>query len=70
MNINLIIKNANKGISVIKKLHLSLLRAPLLTIYQLSVRPHLDYGACHCHIRKVRHVQPLISTPRKKITPQ
>ena len=43
-NINAKIKKVNKGISVIKKLHLSLPRAFLLTIYKSFVQPHLDYG--------------------------
>ena len=33
-----------KGISLIKKLNVTLLRSSLLTIYKLFIRPHLDYG--------------------------
>ena len=38
------ITKANKGIGVIKKLSIILLRDALLTIYKSFVRPHLDYG--------------------------
>ena len=43
-HINVQIKTENKGISVIRKLHLSLPRVSLLTIYESFVRPHVDYG--------------------------
>ena len=37
-------KKATKGINVIRKMNLLLLRSSLLTIYKSFVRPHLDYG--------------------------
>ena len=43
-HINAQIKKVNKGIIVIRKLHLSLPRVSLLAIYKSFVRPHLDYG--------------------------
>ena len=43
-HINEKIKKANKGIRVIKKLNLSLLRSSWMTMYQSFVRPHSDYG--------------------------
>ena len=38
------IKKANKDVSVIKKLNLSLPRSSPITVYKSFVRPHLDYG--------------------------
>ena len=38
------IKKAVKGISVIKKLNVTLPHSSLLTIYKSFIRPHLDYG--------------------------
>ena len=43
-HINEKIKNATKGINVIRKMNLSLPRSSLLTIYKSFVRPHLDYS--------------------------
>ena len=43
-HINEKIKNATKGITVIKKMNLPLPRSSLLTTYKSFVRPHLDYG--------------------------
>ena len=43
-HINEKISEAQKGISVIKKLYYILPRNVLLTIYKSFVRPHLDYG--------------------------
>ena len=37
-------KKINKTISLLRKLQNNLPRAPLVTIYKSSVRPHLDYG--------------------------
>ena len=37
-------EKAVKGISVIKKLNVTLPRSSLLTIYIAFIRPHLDYG--------------------------
>ena len=37
-------KKAIKGISVIKKLNVTLPRSSLLTIYKSFIRPHLGYG--------------------------
>ena len=42
--INEKIKKTMKGISVIKKLNVTLPHSSLLTIYKSFVRPHLDYG--------------------------
>ena len=42
-HINEQIKEANKGIILIRKFHLSLLHVPLSTFYKSFVRPHLDY---------------------------
>ena len=38
------IKKAVKGISVVKKLNVTLPRSSLLTMYKSFIRPHLDYG--------------------------
>ena len=35
---------ANKGISIIRKLHCELSRKTLITVYKAFIRPHLDYG--------------------------
>ena len=43
-HINEKIKKAVKGISVIKKLNVTLPCSSLLTIYKSFIRPHLDYG--------------------------
>ena len=43
-NVNEKIKKATKGITVIRKMNLSLPWSSLLTIYKSFVRPHLDYG--------------------------
>ena len=43
-HINEKIKKANEGISVIKKLNLSLPCSSLIRIYKSFVRPHLDYS--------------------------
>ena len=43
-HINEKIKKAVRGISVIKKLNVTLLRSSLLQIYRFFIRPHLDYG--------------------------
>ena len=43
-NINEKIKKAVKGISVIKKVNVTLPRSSLLTICKSFTRPHLDYG--------------------------
>ena len=43
-HINEKIKKAVKGISVIKKLNVTLPRPSLLKIYKSFIRPHLDYG--------------------------
>ena len=43
-HINEKIKKVVKGISVIKKLNVSLPRSSLLRIYKSFIRPHLDYG--------------------------
>ena len=37
-------KKAIKGISVIKKLNVTLPRSSLLTIYKWFIRPQLDHG--------------------------
>ena len=37
-------KKTVKGISVIKKLNLTLPHSSLLTVYKSLIRPHLDYG--------------------------
>ena len=42
--INEKIKKAVQGISVIKKLNVTLLRSSLLTIHKSFIGPHLDYG--------------------------
>ena len=42
IHINEKMKKVNKGISVIKKLNLSLPHSSLITIYKSFVRPHLD----------------------------
>ena len=34
----------NKTIGLLRKLHNTLPRLPLLTIYKYFIRPHLDYG--------------------------
>ena len=41
---NVILKVDNKGISLIKKLHHSLPRKSLITIYKAFLRPLIDYG--------------------------
>ena len=43
-HINEKIKKTVKGISLIKKLNVTLPRSFLSTIYKLLIRPHLDYG--------------------------
>ena len=43
-HINEKIEKAVRGISVIKKLNVTLLRSSLLQIYRFFIRPHLDYG--------------------------
>ena len=43
-HINEKIKKEVKGISVIKKLNVTLPRSFLLTSHKLFIRPHLDYG--------------------------
>ena len=39
-----IFKKVNGTISLLRKLQNNLPRAPLVTIYKLFIRPHLDYG--------------------------
>ena len=43
-HINEKIKKTNKDFNVIKKLHLSLPRSSLITVYKSFIRLHLDYG--------------------------
>ena len=39
-----ILNNVNKTIGLLRKLHNTLPRLPLLTIYKSFISPHLDYG--------------------------
>ena len=39
-----IFNKVNKTIGLLRKLHNTLSRLPLLTIYKSFIRPHLDYG--------------------------
>ena len=39
-----IFQKTNKTIGLLRKLQTLLPRAPLITIYKLFIRPHLDYG--------------------------
>ena len=39
-----ILHKINKTIGLLRKLHNTLPRLPLLTIYKSFIRPHLDYG--------------------------
>ena len=39
-----IINKRNKTIGLLRKLHNTLPRLPLLTIYESFIRPHVDYG--------------------------
>ena len=39
-----IYSKVNKTIGLLRKLHNTLPRLPLLTIYKSFIRPHLDYG--------------------------
>ena len=39
-----IYSKVNKTIDLLRKLHNTLPRLPLLTIYKSFIRPHLDYG--------------------------
>ena len=39
-----ILNKVNKTIGLLHKLHNTLPRLPLLTIYKSFIRPHLDYG--------------------------
>ena len=39
-----IFNKVNKTIGLLRKLHNTLPRLPLLTIYKSFIRPHLDYG--------------------------
>ena len=39
-----IYSKVNKTIGLLRKLHNTLPRVPLLTIYQSFIKPHLDYG--------------------------
>ena len=48
-HINEKIKKTTKGINVIRKMNLSLLRSSLLTIYNSLVRPHLEYADVTCN---------------------
>ena len=43
-HVNEKIKKAMKGIGLLRKLQVILTRTSLLTIYKLSIRPHLDYS--------------------------
>ena len=58
ISLNEKIKKAVKGISVIKKLNVTLLCSSLLTIYKSFIRPPLDYG-------DVIYDQPVIDNQKK-----
>ena len=60
ISLNEKIKKAVKGISVIKKLNVTLLCSSLLTIYKSFIRPPLDYG-------DVIYDQPVIIDNQKKL---
>ena len=60
ISLNEKIKKAVKGISVIKKLNVTLLCSSLLTIYKSFNRPPLDYG-------DVIYDQPVIIDNQKKL---
>ena len=60
ISLNEKIKKAVEGISVIKKLNVTLLCSSLLTIYKSFIRPHLDYG-------DVIYDQPVIIDNQKKL---
>ena len=44
MHIEIVSCKVSKGISIIKKLRLTLPRKSLLTINKAFLRPHIDYG--------------------------
>ena len=43
-NLKSILNKVNKAIGLLRKLHNTLPRLPLLTIYKSFIRPHLDHG--------------------------
>ena len=61
-NTNAQIKKANKGISVIRKFHLSLPRISLLTIYKLFVRPQPNNSTLSNNIECVQYNAALSTT--------
>ena len=44
LNLKNIFQKTNKTIGLLRNLQTLLLRAPLITIYKLFIRPNLDYG--------------------------
>ena len=43
-HLKIILQKTNKTIGLLRKLQTLLTRAPLITIYESFIRPHLDYG--------------------------